>query len=359
MNDIKNLNNKLSLNKSLPNLKNLINKGNIDYSIENMLKQKRLENNKIFSRKKLSKITQLIIKLSDNLIYTNKSLLNLLNKNEYKFLKNISKSSNLEPTNTNLNKELSQEKQRLNESKLIYMNEQQYIKLISPFNNKLASMSTQIYTFTNKSYKQINKNLHNLYIICKSAFLNMSSIISKPIISINSNLIKITLFYYWKPLIQKYCKSNVYSNFFILYNYKLEKLVKLLSKLFNKSVELELIRIYSPQNESNILANLIGILSNFIKFRYIHMKLFKVSKTRRFKKTFNHNKIPSFLSGIYLKLAGRVLTQRIKRRVKSKIIQKGSLTRANTNLIKTNSFVNKNKRGVFSITIKTGHVISN
>jgi hypothetical protein len=145
----------------------------------------------------------------------------------------------------------------------------------------------------------------------------------------------------------------------ILHYNKLENLVKLLSKLFNKPVELELIRIYSPQNESNILANLIGILSNFIKFRYIHMKLFKVSKIKFNKKRFNNKKIPSFLSGIYLKLAGRVLTQKIQRRVKSKVIQKGSLTRTRAELININRFINKNKRGVFSITIKTGHIINN
>jgi hypothetical protein len=87
------------------------------------------------------------------------------------------------------------------------------------------------------------------------------------------------------------------------------------------------------------------------------MKLFKVSKTKLFKKRFNNNKIPSFLSGILLKLAGKVLTQKIKRRVKSKIVQKGSLARANTDIINTNTFVNKNKRGVFSITIKTGHIV--
>ena len=93
-----------------------------------------------------------------------------------------------------MNKGLS--KINLNESNLIFMNEQQYMKLISPFNFKLASINNHIYTFTNKSYKQINKILNNLYTICKSAFLKMSSIISKPIISINPNLIKITLFYY-------------------------------------------------------------------------------------------------------------------------------------------------------------------
>src|SRR6266481_1646837 len=172
MKDVKNLNIKLNINNSLPNLKNLINKGTMDSSIENMFKEKGLENNTILSNKnkKVTKITQLIIKLSENIIYTNKSLLNFLNK------------------------EFS--KETLNESKLIYMNEQQYLRLISPFNFRLASISNHIYTFSNKSYKQINKNLHNLYIICKSAFLNMSSIISKPIVSINSNVIKITLLYY-------------------------------------------------------------------------------------------------------------------------------------------------------------------
>jgi hypothetical protein len=89
------------------------------------------------------------------------------------------------------------------------------------------------------------------------------------------------------------------------------------------------------------------------------MKLFKVTKTKILKKRFSNNKIPSFLSGIYLKLAGRVLTQKIQRRVKSKVIQKGSLARSRTELININGFINKNKRGVFSITIKTGHIINN
>jgi len=188
MNNIENFNIKLNVNNNLPNLKNFINKGKMDSSIENIFKGKELENNNFLSSKKATKITQLIIKLSDKIIYTNKSLLNFLNKNEYNL--NISNSENLEY----LNKELSHKK--LNKSRLIWMNEQQYMRLISPFNFKLASIRNHIYTFTNKSYKQINKNLHNLYIICKSAFLNMSSIISKPIIEINSNLIKITLFYY-------------------------------------------------------------------------------------------------------------------------------------------------------------------
>jgi len=179
---INNTNSNINLNhiNGLALLKNILNK----------YPEIGLENNKYSSRKKAKKLSKTIITSSDEIIYTNKSQLNLnlLNKNQKNL--NISNSENLK----NLNKDLT--KINLHESKLILMNEQQYIGLISPFNFKLASINNNIYTFTNKSYKQINKNLNNLYIICKSAFLNMSSIISKPIISINPNLIKITIFFY-------------------------------------------------------------------------------------------------------------------------------------------------------------------
>ena len=340
MNDKSNSNINLNQIYSLHILKEIKNEGIIDISQEKKIE---LDNNKYFNSKKATKLLKSIIEVSDNIIYADKSKRNLLNKNQF----------NLH--NSNLNTKLTEI--NLKKSNLILLNKEQYIKLISPLNSKLANISNQIYIFTNKSYKQMNKNLKNLHFLCKIAFLKMSSIISKPIIFNNPNLIKITLFYYWKPSRKISLKSNLHSKFLNLYNNKLEKLVNLLNTLFNKSVELELIRIYSPQNESNILANLIGILSNFIKFRYIHMKLFKVTKMKIFKKKFIKNKIPSFLSGFYLKLAGRVLTQKIQRRVRSKVIQKGNLTGTKTELINLNRILNKNKRGTFSITIKTGHII--
>ena len=335
-----------------------IKKGITDISVENIInryKEIELESKKYITNKKANKNLQMLIKLSDNIINTNKSELNLLNKNQL----NLNKSNS-----NNINNELT--KSILNESNTLLMNVQQYIKIITPFNSNLASFSNNIYTFTNKPYKLINKILYTLYTTCKSTFLNMSSIISKPIVSMNPYLIKITLFYYWKPLRNKNYNSNLYSKFLILHYNKLKNFVNLLSKLFKKSVELELIRVYSPLNESNILANLIGNLSNFIKFRYIQLKLFKLIKlnktkfyNNRFNNRFNKNKIPSFLSGVYLKLAGRVLTQSIQKRVKSKIVQKGTLARTNVSLINTNNFENKNKRGTFNITIKIGHKINN
>lgn len=352
MNKNVNSNFKLSPINDLSIIRKYTNKGTIDITIENIgngQKEIELENIKQVNSKKASKNLQKVIELSEIII--NKSELNLLNKN--KLYLNLFKSENL---NNNLTETT------LQKSNSIVKNEQQYIKLITPFNYKLANFTNNMYTFTNRPFKQINKILYNLYLICNSAFLIMSSIISKPIVLLNPKLIKITLFFYWKPLRKIYYSSNSHSKFLIFHINKLEKLVNLLSKLFKKSIELELIRIYSPQNESNILANLIGNLSNFIKFRNIYMKLLKVSKTKNIYKGFNsrfsNNSIPSFLTGIYLKLAGRVLTQKSQKRVKSKIVQKGSLARTNTSLISTNRFVNKNKKGSFSITIKTGHIVN-
>lgn len=345
-----NLKFKLSLINGLTIKRKYTNKGTIDItieSIENGNKKRELESIKHVNSKKAIKNLQKVIELSDRII--NKSELNLINKNKFNLKLFNSENFKINLTETTLKKS-------------IVMNEQRYIKLITPFNSKIANFTNNMYTFTNRSFKQINKILYSLYVICNSAFVNMSSIISKPIISRNPKLIKLTLFFYWKPLRKIYYSSKSYSKFLILYNNKLEKLVKLLSKLFKKPIELELIRIYSPQNESNILANLIGNLSNFIKFRNIYKKLLKLSKTKNISKGLNYrfrnNSIPSFLSGIYLKLAGRVITQKSKKRVKSKIVQKGSLARTNVNLISVNRFVNKNKKGSFSITIKTGHIVN-
>jgi hypothetical protein len=188
MNKYTNLNIKLSPIYGLPIIIKHIKKRITDLSLENVInryEEIELESKKNVSSKKANTNIQTIIVLSDMIINTNKSQLNVLNKNQFNL--NISNSENL-------NNELT--KSTLNESNSILMNEQQFIGLISPFNSKLASFTNHIYTFTNRPYKQINKILHNLYVICKSVFLNMSSIISKPIVSTTPNLIKITLFYY-------------------------------------------------------------------------------------------------------------------------------------------------------------------
>jgi hypothetical protein len=190
-----NSNIKLSSNYGLLLLRKQIDKGITDISVENIIKRYKeikLNSQKYVNNKKAkNKKLQIIIKLSDKIIKSNKSQLNLLNKNQFNLSKSA-KSKNLKK----LNKNNKLTKPKLKKSNSILMKKRQYIRLLSPFNSKLTNNTNLIYTFTNRPYKQINKNLNNIYTICKSAFLNMSSIISKPIVLINPNLIKITLFYY-------------------------------------------------------------------------------------------------------------------------------------------------------------------
>jgi hypothetical protein len=155
--------------------------------IEYMNKLIELENKKHVNSKEVYKNLHILLEISDTIIDNNKFNLNLELLNKSKFELDLSKLEKL-------NKEL--DNSIINESNSIVMNEQQYIGLISPFNSKLASFTSHIYTFTNRSYKQVNKILYNLYTIYNSSFINMSSIISKPILSINPSLTKITLFFF-------------------------------------------------------------------------------------------------------------------------------------------------------------------
>lgn len=185
MNKKSNSNIKLNNIYGLPITRKIKNKIINNISIENKINTNKEIELKSKNYKNNIKNLENIIDLNDIIINSKLELLELIKSNKMKL--ELEKSNNF---NQSLIKSI------LNDSKSIFKNEQQYIEIISPFNSKLGNLTNLMYTFTNRPYKQINKNLYNLYIICKSVFLNFSSIISKPIVSINPNLIKITLFYY-------------------------------------------------------------------------------------------------------------------------------------------------------------------
>jgi|ERR1700733_2344481 len=235
-----------------------------------------------------------------------------------------------------------------------------YLKAISIFNSEVASSQNILYQF-NKSNKisRLSGSSYvnnNLFTILESSFFSMSSLISKPVFVITPSKVVIQLFFY---LNKKLDFSDNKSNFLALNNKKLQLLSLQLSKYYKKPVELELDRLYYPYFDSNILANMIGLISNMIKFRIIIRKLFSVAKLKnpiKFVKKTRSSLIPSFLSGIKIRLAGRLLTQRVIPRLTVKTIQKGTLARGKSNFVNSARFTNKNKRGVYSITVTMGHV---
>jgi len=177
----------------------------------------------------------------------------------------------------------------------------------------------------------------------------MSSLISKPIIIITPNKVVIQLFYY----LNKYYSNNILN----INKHKLQSLCLNLSKIYKKPVELELDRLHYPYYDSNILSNMIGLISNIVKLRFIFKKLFTIAKIKKTNKFSNkYSIIPSYLSGFKIRVAGRLLTQRVIPRLTVKTIQRGTLARGKAKFVDSARFTNKNKRGSFSITITMGHI---
>ena len=172
---------------------------------------------------------------------------------------------------------------------------------------------------------------------------------------------------------------------------KLQILIKILNYLLKKPVELELVRLYKPFSESKILVKLLALIMNKIKLNKIKKRVLKgtFSKTPNKWKTAGEsntealslqrmntvrasnrtnarplgrgrNKIfsfdPSYLSGIRIKIGGRLLTQRVVPRKTVKIIHKGILARSKVIYNDTARFTNKNKRGAYSITVSITNI---
>lgn len=66
----------------------------------------------------------------------------------------------------------------------------------------------------------------------------------------------------------------------------------------------------------------------------------------------------SYLSGMNIKLAGRLMTQSIRPRFTVQSKQEGSLARVKVHFTEKSRFTGKNKRGAFSFTVSLGHVFN-
>ena len=157
-------------------------------------------------------------------------------------------------------------------------------------------------------------------------------------------------------------KKPFKKSIFLFENFnKLKNITNILTRFFNKSIELELVRIYYPYYNSAILVDLIGTYINKIKLRRIINKFIGKVVSSGPKKIFSLNKksLPSQLSGIKIRVAGRLLTQRVVPRKTVKIISRGALSNTKAMLVETARFTNKNKRGAYSVTISIGHKLRN
>nr|YP_009739460.1 ribosomal protein S3 [Tricholoma saponaceum]QIC20304.1 ribosomal protein S3 [Tricholoma saponaceum] len=276
----------------------------------------------------------------------------------------------------------------------------QYLKSMSSYNmiKKGIFMSySNIIGFNFNT--QRNKLIKNIYKLLAGSFKSMYCLISKPVFVMTPDKIIIQLFYFlfipnilkfknifkyryrnklnkqrWfkrkKKMKKQYrkfrkIKSNVriklrkLSNVVItkVFKDKFKKLCDILSHFFKKPVQLDLIRLHYPYNDSNILVNLLGIMINKIKLRIIFRKLFEKAVIKNLNKVTGKTKfniLPAFLSGINIRVAGRLLTHRVVPRKTVKTIRRGAAATGKINFSDVARFTKKNKRGAFSITVSSG-----
>jgi Mitochondrial ribosomal protein (VAR1) len=338
--------NKLNLFKLINNLNNKTTK-NIDL----------LSSNNLNTKNKLNKTIFPLTYLNSNNLNTNTKL------SDYNYLIKLNKKNT---AYSSINSKINST--NLNSNTII--NIQNYIKNMTHFNAKSAYSFSRNYNYKfNTSITTNNKLTNNIYLFIDSAFYSMSFLISKPIFSITPEKVIIQLFYYnlsffkqikkmkWKNKLINIRDTNSILNKHIN-NLKLKIISQKLAHYFKKPVEFELIKSNNPYFNANILVQLLGLIINKTKLRKIKNNIFKGAKTIKANSFLNstYSNIPSYLAGIKIRVAGRLLTQRVVPRKTVKLINKGALARSKVIFLDSSRFTNKNKRGAFSITVFTGYV---
>lgn len=210
-----------------------------------------------------------------------------------------------------------------------------YIKTKTTFSSKIVKILD-----TSNNYNFNTTQTQDIYDFLRISFISMSILISKPVYVITPNKIVIHLFYFLLKA----------PNLILKNNNKLKIICHILTRFLRKPIELDLVRLYYPYYNSTIFVNLFSIFINKLKLRRIVNKFIR----KAIKSNFYKSNKPSELTGLKIKVAGRLLTQRIIPRKTVKIISYGAIAKNKSMLLETSRFTNKNKRGAFSITVSIG-----
>jgi len=159
---------------------------------------------------------------------------------------------------------------------------------------------------------------------------------------------------------------------------KFKLICAILSKKFNKPVELQLIRLHHPYHDSNILVNLLSLnIKN--KRKKARVAIQKIYNKKPVKNLNDPNLIltelptaeplvlrqplgsrgtgnltPAFLSGLNIKIAGRLMGEPIIPRITTKVFGKGASATGKVNFLDVARITNKNRKGAYTIKITSG-----
>jgi hypothetical protein len=370
-------------NTNLNLIKFLNNKEDLDKKIKNSNLKKIIFIKKNFNINFINKINTLIVPLTEKRFIPENKLINLfkLANQQQKNYENVNILNEKNKIQTAIiiwaknsyydlyKKTIEQIDIYKNFIPLTKKNIRKYIRSKNSFSPKFVKLLNTSNNYNFNKFNQINNPIReNIYEFLQKSFISFSTLISKPVYINTPDKIIIQFFYLLinkkinklnKIINNNYLnnKNNNKSILILENNNKLKFICNILTRFFKKTVELELIRLYYPYYNSKILVNLFSIYINKIKLRKIVKKfIHKAVKTKSSKFVrINKKMLPSEISGIKFKVAGRLMTQRVVPRKTVKFINRGALSRAKTMFVESARFTNKNKRGAFSITISIAH----
>lgn len=252
-------------------------------------------------------------------------------------------------------------------------------KILANSNSSIIKNHAVVYNFKN-SQNKFQQNKNNIAALLKYFFASFSCLIGKPFWTITPNKITLHLCYY-RPSIYKnkfnrkggsfrfrsrlgsrrrILKNNL--NRFMIPTDKLRSLVLILSELLQTEVELDLVLLRYPYHDSHILAQLLGLNTKRYNFNNLVKKLFK--KAKIFQKLSDYERanvlnqsVPAKLTGIKIKIAGRLTTQRVVPKATVKSAYKGSFVKSKDNFVESSSYTAKNKLGAYTVKVWLSHKI--
>jgi len=143
-----------------------------------------------------------------------------------------------------------------------------------------------------------------------------------------------------------------------IFDNKFKLICEILSNSFNRPVELQLTRLHHPYHDSNILVNILALnLKNKRKKASILLqKIFSKNPVKDLNdpNLISANSIPAFLSGLNIKISGRLMGESIIPRRTTKIFGKGASATGKVNYLDAARITHKNRKGAYTIKITSG-----
>lgn len=200
------------------------------------------------------------------------------------------------------------------------------------------------------------KLIANFFSVGKAVPLatDVHALASKPVFSVSGDKVVINVFYYL---------ASAGSREKALNNSSINSLGQVLSKLFKQPVELRFVRLHYPYLDSYILAQYIAINTTKYNFTRIQRAIFgalqfPVLKASELEDTTIGLAAPSYITGMKIRISGRLTTQRSVPRQTVQTAQVGSFSSSHipsnskaSGIISSASFSTKNQKGAFTVKV--------